>query len=128
MFVFYLLEVCSFPIRDRREEKWGRTERNRGRGNYHQDMLYEKIIYFQMKAKSEGKKKRTETTLSHTLWSPIKILNRENLVQTRAGHALVALVSYAFCSVNLQGLVLMMTSVLSGFCSLSLSFFFFKIL
>jgi hypothetical protein len=52
MFGCYLLEAYSFLMRQKGnvstgEVKWGETGRNRGRGDYNQNILNEKRIYGQ---------------------------------------------------------------------------------
>lgn len=45
-----LEEACSFLMRQKEvdlEERWGGTGMSTGKGNYNQDILNEKIIYFQ---------------------------------------------------------------------------------
>lgn len=59
---YHLEEACSIQMRDRKgmnlEGKGGGGgySRNRERGNYSGDILYEKIIYFQIKEKGEKRK------------------------------------------------------------------------
>lgn len=53
LFGGYLLGACSFLLKDRKgvdlggEERWEGPWRSGGRGSCNQDILYEKILYFQ---------------------------------------------------------------------------------
>jgi hypothetical protein len=52
MFAGYPLETCSFMRYIKKgssggKGQWGRTERSRERGNFKQEILYERIISFQ---------------------------------------------------------------------------------
>ena len=59
MFGCYLIDACSFLMREKGSRSWGEIRRrvtgsSRRRGNYYQDILYEEMIYFQQKEKMKN--------------------------------------------------------------------------
>lgn len=62
IFVYYLLEFCSFLNEKQKgirvERKWGGPGRTRRRGNCNEDTLYEKRFYFQQKENNLKKEKK----------------------------------------------------------------------